>query len=46
MDRALAISGGVLAAWFVMLCIVLFSEVTPPPVDRGHDCTWDKWGCR
>ena|GEM_PF-4128911 len=28
------------------VALLVLTPVTPPPVDRGHDCTWDKWGCR
>lgn len=28
------------------VALLVLTPVTPPPVDRGHDCTWDKWGCK
>lgn len=46
MDRAWAVIGGTVAGWIVLLGIVVFSPVRTPPVDRGHDCTVDQWGCR
>lgn len=46
MDRAGAIAVGIGAGWFVLLMVLFLSPVQTPPVDRGHECSIDRWGCR
>jgi len=28
------------------VALLVLTPVTLPPVDRGHDCTFDRWGCK
>ena len=38
--------GMAVGAVVVLVTVLVLSPVTPPPVDRGHDCEVNQWGCR